>query len=109
MRNVIRDFIRNFVLENFLLTHNPRALANDASLAQLGFLDATGAFELMTFLADTFGVHVEEDALFLANLDTVDGLVAFIERAISQRASRPAWQLAPRRDYAAEPICARKA
>ena len=109
MRNIIRDFIRNFVLENFLLTHNPRALRNDASLAQMGFLDATGAFELTTFLADTFGVHIAEDALFLANLDTVDGLVAFVERAISQRASRPAWHLASRRDYVAAPICARNA
>lgn len=103
MRNVVRDFIRNFVLENFLLTQDARALRNDASLSKMGLLDASGAAELLAFIAETFGIQISEDQLFLANLDSVDRLVAFIDKALSKPALRLAGSTS-RYDLAAEAI-----
>ena len=76
----IRDQVRNFILTNFLFTDDQSKLEDGQSLMQSGAVDSTGIMELILFVDQTFGVTVEDDEMVPENLDSVDNVVAFLER-----------------------------
>jgi acyl carrier protein len=82
----IRQGIRRQILENFLFTDDPAALADDESFLERGFIDSTGVIEIAHFLEDTFGIEVEGAEMLPENLDSIDNLVAFVERKRATRA-----------------------
>ena len=82
----IRQGIRLHILQNFLFTDDPSALADDESFLERGFIDSTGVIEITHFLEDTFGVDVEDTEMLPENLDSIDNLVAFVERKRATRA-----------------------
>ena len=45
----LREQIRNFILENFLL-ENPEDLVDDESMLEKGIIDSTGVLELVGFI-----------------------------------------------------------
>lgn len=71
--------VRAFVVENFLFGEDD-GLGPDESFLERGIIDSTGVLELVGFLERRFGVRVEDHELVPANLDSIRGLVAFIER-----------------------------
>lgn len=72
--------IRQFILDNYLFTSDQSALANDDSFLKRGIIDSTGILEVIQFLSDEFGVAVKDDEMVPENLDSVNNLVAFVER-----------------------------
>jgi acyl carrier protein len=78
MPDLERD-IRAFVVENFLFGEDD-GLGPEDSFLERGIIDSTGVLELVGFLERQFGVRVEDHELVPANLDSIRGLVAFIER-----------------------------
>jgi acyl carrier protein len=72
--------LRQFILENYLLTRDESALADSDSLTARGILDSTGALELAMHLEERYGVTVEDEELHPDNLDSIDRIAAFIER-----------------------------
>jgi acyl carrier protein len=46
----------------------------------LGVVDSTGVLEIIGFLEQAFGLKVEDDEIVPANLDSIDRIVAFVER-----------------------------
>lgn len=75
----IHDTVRHFIRENFYIG-NPDALADDASLLDHGIVDSTGILEVVAFLEKTFAIRVEDADMVPENLDTIAGIVAYIER-----------------------------
>jgi acyl carrier protein len=75
----IKDQLRGFLTSNFYLP-DPTALANDASLLELGLIDSTGVLEVIDYLETTFGIRVEDSEMLPENLDSVDRIAAFVER-----------------------------
>ena len=75
-----RQKIRRYIAETFLFTTDDSALVDSESLMQRGIIDSTGALEVVLFLEETFGVKVEEDEMLPDNLDSVDRLLAFLQR-----------------------------
>jgi acyl carrier protein len=75
----VRDQIRDFIVENFLFDE-PDILKDDVSFLDEGILDSTGILELVNFLEEEFGITVEDDELAPENLDSVDNVVAFLNR-----------------------------
>lgn len=75
-----RDAVRTFVLESFLFTNDTSALVDADSLTEKGIVDSMGALEIATFIEDTFGFPVAEDEMLPENLDSVDRIVAYVER-----------------------------
>ncbi len=71
--------VRNFVIKNFYVPE-PQALADDASLLDLGVIDSTGVLEVIGFLEDTFGITVEDDEMLPENLDSIERISAFVAR-----------------------------
>ena len=75
----IKDSVRQFIRENFYIG-NPDALADNASLLEHGIVDSTGILEVVAFLEKTFGIRVDDADMVPENLDTIAGMVAFVER-----------------------------
>ena len=72
--------IKNYILENYLFTDDQSALKDGDSFLQEGIIDSTGILEVVFFLEEEFGVKVEDEEMVPENLDSVNNLVAFVER-----------------------------
>lgn len=80
----VRTAIRGFVVENFFVT-DPAALADEDSLVDHGIVDSTGVLELVAFLEQRFGLHVDDVDLVPENLESIARMAAFVAR----KAQRP--------------------
>ena len=74
--------IRNFILDNFIFDQNEDELGNDASFLDEGIIDSTGILELVSFIEETYGIHVEDDELIPENLDSVNNVIFFIKKKL---------------------------
>jgi acyl carrier protein len=72
--------IRNYILENYLFTNDQSSLDSGDSFLDKGVLDSTGILEVIYFLEETFGIKVSDEEMIPENLDSVNNIVAFIER-----------------------------
>lgn len=75
-----KQALRTFILENYLFTDDQSALADGDSFLEKGILDSTGIMEVVFFIEEQFGIKVEDEEMIPQNLDSIDHLVAFIER-----------------------------
>ena len=72
--------IRQFILENYLFSNDESLLSNDDSFLKKGIIDSTGILEVISYLADEFGVIVSDEEMIPENLDSVNNLIGFIAR-----------------------------
>jgi acyl carrier protein len=73
----IEPEIYRFIVDNFMFGQAD-GLGYDESLLQKGVIDSTGVLELVTFLQDNFEITVEDDEIIPANLETINGIVAYV-------------------------------
>ena len=66
-----------FITDNYLFGQ-PVEFTDDDSFLEKGIIDSTGVLELVSFLEDTYGVRIEDDELIPENLDSVNGVVRFV-------------------------------
>jgi acyl carrier protein len=76
----VRDQVRRFILTNYLFTDDDKKLDDSTSLMQDGTMDSTGILELIMFLEENFGIKVADEEMIPANLDSVQNVVAFVDR-----------------------------
>lgn len=76
----IEDKVRSYVLENFLFTDDQSMLNSSDSFMGKGIIDSTGILEVIDYLAEEFGITVDDDEMIPANLDSVDNIKAYVER-----------------------------
>ncbi len=76
----MKQNIRQYILENLLFTEDESALQDDESFLDGGIIDSTGVMEIILFIEENFGFRVNDDEMLPANLDSIDNLVAFIQR-----------------------------
>lgn len=74
------ETIRSYILENYLFTDDQSALNSDDSFLEKGVLDSTGILEVIYFIEETFGIKISDEEMIPENLDSVNNIVAFIER-----------------------------
>jgi acyl carrier protein len=86
----IEQQLRQFVIDNFAFGLEGDALRNDDSLLDQGIVDSTGVLELVAFLEERFGIKVQDQELVASNLDSINGLVGFLERKIQAAQGQPA-------------------
>jgi len=77
----IEQQVRQFVTDNFPFGRVDD-LSSDESLMDQGIVDSTGVLELVAFLEDTYRIKVQDNELVPANLDSINGLVRFLERKL---------------------------
>ena len=75
----VRQKVRAYIIDSILLGTADK-LDDSASLLEAGILDSTGTMELVAFLEDEFGLTVFDSDIVADNLDSVDRVVAFVNR-----------------------------
>jgi len=80
----IKQSLRGFIRENFYVP-DAEPLPDDASLRDLGIVDSTGVLEVVSFLEREHGIVIADTELLPENLDTVDAIVAFVQRKRTQK------------------------
>ena len=76
----VEQQVRDYILENYLFTDDQSALNNEDSFLDKGILDSTGILEVIYFIEEDFGIKVEDEEMIPENLDSVDRIVAFVDR-----------------------------
>lgn len=76
----VKDKVRAYILENYLFSEDPAELDDGDSFLDKGIIDSTGILEVIYFLEDDFGVNVEDDEMIPENLDSVNNIVAFVNK-----------------------------
>jgi acyl carrier protein len=75
----IEQQLREFIAANFLYGQ-PAVIGSDVSLLESGIVDSTGMLEMIAFLEETYGFSIEDHELVPENLDSIQNLVAFVQR-----------------------------
>ena len=84
MSKDLRSRIHQFIVENYLFTSDPGALAPDESLLGRGVVDSTGMLEIIMFIEEQLGVTVKDQEMIRENLDSVDRITAFVESKLAR-------------------------
>ena len=79
-REDIRSRFRRHISANYVIPGGEEGLKDDASLLEEGIIDSTGVLDLVMFIEETFSIRVADEELTPENLDSVDRLVAFVEK-----------------------------
>ena len=79
MADLVRDKVRDFILQNYLFTTDPAALGLDDSLLDRGIVDSSGMMEIIFFIEEQFGVAMREDEMIPDNLDSVNKITRFVQ------------------------------
>jgi len=80
----IKGQFREYITNNFVLPAG--GLTDEASLLEEGVLDSTGVLNVVMFIEETFGIEVKDEELVPDNLDSIDKLVAFVEKKTGRAA-----------------------
>lgn len=76
----VEQKLRKIVTETFVVGGDSSELRGDDSFIETGIIDSTGILQLVEFVEQEFSLKVEDDDLIPENLDSIDRLVAFVER-----------------------------
>jgi acyl carrier protein len=76
----VEQQLRKIVTETFLVGGDRSELRGDDSFIETGIIDSTGILQLVEFVEQEFGFKVEDEDLIPENLDSIDRLLAFVER-----------------------------
>jgi acyl carrier protein len=77
---MLKDKLRNYILENFLFSDDPSDLADDDSFMEKEIIDSTGILEVIEFLEEEAGITIEDEEMVPENLDSVNRILAFVAR-----------------------------
>jgi acyl carrier protein len=76
--------LKQFIVENFYVS-DAAALTPITSLIAGGYVDSTGMLEVVGFLEEQFSIQVADDELVPDNFETIERIVAYLDRKRSAR------------------------
>ena len=79
----IRDLVRNFINNNFIVGKEIEYLDGD-SLLDKGIVNSTGVLELMLFLEEEFKIVIKDEEVTIENLDSVSKIIKFVEAKLDR-------------------------
>ncbi|MHB8254065.1 MAG: acyl carrier protein [Acidiferrobacter sp.] len=83
----VRDQVKDYISDNFLMGLQDTAITDHASFLDLGIIDSTGVIELIAFLEETYGISVEDAEMVPENLDSLSAIDTFVARKTFPRAT----------------------
>jgi acyl carrier protein len=81
----IKGKMRAFILDTFLVAPGEQVIDDEDSFIDRHLVDSTGFLEIIMFLEDTWGIAVHDDEVIPENLDSLNGLDAFVRRKMAAR------------------------
>lgn len=80
--HILKDQLREYITHEMM--HDPNyPLADDEGIMSGGLIDSFSLVTLAIFIEENFGVRIPDPELTVANMDTLDRIVAVIERKLS--------------------------
>lgn len=76
----VADDIAAFLKGRFPMLAS-QSIGSDTELLTSGAIDSLGILDLVTFLAERFGVELSDEDFDPANFETIGQLVGFVERS----------------------------
>lgn len=76
----VKRVLKEFILERFMYRSTGDDLADDFELLGSGVLDSLGAFTLVFFIEETFGIEVPPQDVTIEDFSTVSTIAAYIAR-----------------------------
>jgi len=73
--------LKTFIEENLVRDKSSGPVTADESLLQRGVLDSLGLMNLIAFIEEKTGVRIADDNVMLENFETINAIVATIDRA----------------------------
>jgi acyl carrier protein len=84
----VKPQVRQF-LAQILPAGKISTLSDDMPLRTSGLLDSLGVLRLVSFVEEQFGIEIDAYDAGVQNFDTVNAIVAFLERKRTEKASAP--------------------
>jgi acyl carrier protein len=76
----LKGAIRGFIAENFFYSVEESTYTDSDSFLKEGIIDSLGVMDLVTFVGTSFGITVAPEDVTAENFDSVNNLIAYIER-----------------------------
>jgi acyl carrier protein len=83
----VRQTVRRFILDNFLVGEPPESLQDSTSLLTTGIVSSLATLEIAAFLESEYSVTLRPDDLAVDKLDTVDSIVTLVQDLRGSRGS----------------------
>jgi acyl carrier protein len=77
--------LKSFIEENLVRDKSSGPVRSDESLMERGVLDSLGLMNLIAFIEEKTGVRISDDEVMLENFESIDAIVATIDRARNGR------------------------
>ncbi len=77
--DMLRRHVRQYIADNFLMGASEAKLGDDDSFMAQQVIDSFGVLELVSFIEATFGIKVDETEMVAGNLDSVNGIVRYLQ------------------------------
>ena len=77
--------LKTFIQQNFIFDESAD-FGVEESLIGSGIVDSTGIMELITFVEDKYGLHIEDNELIADNFSSVAKISNFVVRKLSTEA-----------------------
>jgi acyl carrier protein len=81
----IKTVVLNYIAENLQYRATVGSLKETDSLLKAGLIDSVGVLELVAFLEASFSIEVSDADVLPENIDSVAGIVAFVQRKLAVR------------------------
>jgi acyl carrier protein len=78
----IEQEVRQFVVENFLLTAGDGNFSNSDSFLETGLVDSMGILSLVEFVRAKYVIPIEDEELVPAHWDSVCKVAEFVQRKL---------------------------
>ena len=80
----IKAAVRSYIEDNFLMGAQSEPFKDSDSFMARHIVDSTGFLELVVFLEDTCGFEVLDAEMLPENLDSLDGIEAYVHRKLAE-------------------------
>lgn len=74
----IKEKVRNFITETFLIGDEKSKLKDGDSFMHKGVIDSTGVLELASFVESEYNFSIDDNEMIPDNLDSIENLTKFI-------------------------------
>ena len=80
----IKETVKNYLVDNFFQGKED-AFTDDTTLLSSGVIDSISSLQLVEFIESSFGFEFEAHEVDKDNLDTLNIIVAFVEKKIEAK------------------------
>ncbi len=74
----LEESIARYIADNIIFSDNGYPYPEDASFLNEGIIDSMNILELVMFVEERFGVHVEDEEIVPDNFDSVSKIAAYV-------------------------------